>query len=986
MENGLNHNSVNCFLNSSDGLLWIGTFDGINIYDGYSMVSHRFNLKDTNTLSNGFIECLFEDRYGNIWVGTQNGLNRYLPEKEGFVHYLPDATNSNSLPHNVIKDILQDHSGNLWIATYGGGLCRYNYDSDNFSRIETENAITQPHFLNDLFEDSQGIIWIGTWLEGLFKFDSVKSTFQQFLHPDNNLDPNKINTINCILEKQKNVLWLGTWEEGIRIFDSRTNKFGTPSFNGNDVQELKRSIVKKMVVLNNREVLVGTFNNGLFYLQTEQSNILQCNNFTYQFYDNSSLSGNSIWSLNIDRAGVCWIATWGDGVSKIDFDKNRFKTFNAAPHLPYGLKHSSVSAVVQLYGDRFIIGTFDGGLYNFNRKSGHFQSIETRATFQKGRGITRMAKDPSGLVWVGTRAGLYQYDPKNNAIQKYTTDATGRTLSGDEISALFVDAKHNVWVGARGAGIDRLVPVEENKRKYIIKRYWDNEHDAQSLSSNTVTDFFQDHNGVLWVSMLQGGINIYNPDTDNFSILPLMDSDKEIGTSDALTVFESLSGQIWIGTLSNGLWSYDRQLATFRSVAKEDGLANNAVYDILEDANGILWLALGNAICRYNPVSGKARNFFRKDGLHTNDFNIDIYSASIMTTNRELVFGGKNGLSFFDPTTIVDNAFVPQVIIHKLLINGQPVSLGDTVNRRILLEKPLRLLSQLNLTRHEQIVSFEFASLHFATPSNIQYEYMLEGFDQTWIPTTADRRFATYTNLPPGNYTFKVRGTNSDGIWSPKSVAQLKLKVSPPFWRTSWFITFLIFLFTLIGYLFYKSRTRYMVIELTLREKLNEAQQIIFEKQIFQLEQDKLNTDLDQKKKELASNTIFITQKNQQLKKLKDYLTDIIPHISDQGKSSLNKLKVLMDDDLDIKENWDSYEKSFDVLHDDFMKRFTKEFSKITHKDLRMVSYIRMNYSNKEIADMLNISLRSVESSRYRLRKKMDLPSDFSLNDFIVRY
>jgi hypothetical protein len=351
-----------------------------------------------------------------------------------------------------------------------------------------------------------------------------------------------------------------------------------------------------------------------------------------------------------------------------------------------------------------------------------------------------------------------------------------------------------------------------------------------------------------------------------------------------------------------------------------------------------------------------------------------------------LAFGGKNGLSFFDPTTIVDNAFVPQVIIHKLMINGQTVSLGDTVNGRILLEKPLRLLQQLNLTRREQILSFEFASLHFSTPSNIKYEYFLEGFDRTWISTDADRRFATYTNLPPGSYTFKVRATNSDGIWDSRSFAQLKIKVIPPFWRTIWFIGLLILIFMLIGYLFYKSRTRYMLMELTLREKLNEAQQIIFEKQIFQLEQDKLSIDLDQKKKELASNTIFITQKNQQLKKLKDYLTDIIPHISDQGKSSLNKLKELMDDDLDIKENWDSYEKSFDVLHDDFMKRFTKEFSKITHKDLRMVSYIRMNYSNKEIADMLNISLRSVESSRYRLRKKMDLATDFSLNDFIVRY
>jgi ligand-binding sensor domain-containing protein len=983
IEEGLNHNSVNCFLHDSNGFLWIGTFEGINMYDGYSMYSFHSDLNDSTSLSNNFIECIFEDACGNIWIGTQNGLNRYVSEVQGFIHYFPDSDDIGSITHNVIKTINQDLAGNLWIGTYGGGLSKYDYQRDSFISYNENNSSIPSNFINDIFEDYDGKLWLGTWLQGLVRFSPEDNSFQQFLNDSNEKNFVGINTINTIIEKRRNILWLGTWGKGITTFNTETNQFGTLSFDKASSQKIQNTIVKSLLQISNYEVLAGSFGDGLFQIKTGDSEDNEVTQYTYDVFDDYSISGNSIWSLYRDRSGICWIATWGDGVNKIDFDKNRFQTFHPALHKNNWLKHYYISASVEVLPNVLLIGTIDGGFYKFNKTTNVFINLDSQNLINKARGITTFAREGTSRVWVGTRSGLFQYDILQEKLLKFETDSKGRSLSGDEVSAIHIDHQNNVWVGIRGAGIDKLVP---NSSQYIIKRYWDDPENPASLSSNTITSVFRDYSNNIWISTLNGGINIYDAEKDSFKLVTLKDESSGISTDNILTVYETKGGDFWIGTLSQGLWHFNRHNGKFKSFTKEDGLSNNSVYAILEDSENNLWVSTGYGISRFNPVSATFTNYFKKDGLHGNNFNFDIYSGVCKMSNQAMFFGGKSGFTIFSLNQIKENTYVPQVVINRLMVNGDYVNVNDTVNNRVLLDAPLYELDEITLTRHEQLVSFEFASLHFATPENNEYEYILEGFDKDWIQTGAQRRFATYTNLPSGSYMLKVRASNSHGKWHPDSLATLKIIVKPPIWKTPWFIILMLIPFFIIGFYIYKSRIRYVQLEMSVKDKLHEAEQIIREKQLLKLEQERLSHELDEKNKVLATNVMFMDQKNQRLKNVKDYLTEITPNVSDQNRKQLNKLKNMMEEDASGMDDWDSFEKSFDVLHDDFMKSFANTFPKVTHKDLRLVSYIRMNYSNKEIAEMLNISLRSIESSRYRLRKKMELSSAINLNDFIIRF
>ncbi|WP_010419198.1 two-component regulator propeller domain-containing protein [Anaerophaga thermohalophila] len=1019
MEDGLNHNSVNCFLHSSNGFLWIGTFEGINVFDGYKMESFQADPMDDTSLSNNFVECMLEDSYGNIWVGTQNGLNLFVPEKQEFIKYYPDSHDSTSICHNVIKTLYQDSEGFLWIGTYGGGLSRYDYDDDTFTNYTEINSNLPCNFINTIFEDRDGVLWLGTWQHGVVCFSKEEGIFENFMIDAGSDDAAEVNTINAIIEKRRNVLWLGTWGHGIMEFNIQNHQVRDISCHSGSASCIQDAIIKTILPISSNEVLAGSFGNGLFQIITAESissyrvnadlsegsanshnklsqssfsdgsdeiSVYEIEQYNYQIWNDNSISNNWIWSIYQDNSGLCWVATWGDGINKIDFYKNRFKTFYPSPVDNNNFFHYQISAAIEITPGVLLIGTVDGGFYQFFRDEKVFINLDESGIIERAKGITTFERGEDSCIWVGTREGLFQYNPKRRELMEYKYDNVGEQLSGGEVSAIHSDRLGHVWVGFRGKGIDKLIPIKENPERYIKHSYRENPSDTTRLPSNTITAIYCDNYDNIWIGTLAGGVCVYDRANDRFKQVSVVDKKEGIILKDVLSIFESEKGELWLGTLSQGLWHFDKKTSAVVKYSKKEGLSNNAVHSILEDREHNLWLATGYGISKFNPETKNFINFQKKDGLHGNNFNFDIYSAVIKMSDNSMFFGGKNGFTIFSPEDIRRSTYIPKVVINGLTVNGKEVEAGDTINGRVLISKPLYATDKITLTSHEHLITFEFASLHFATPLNNSYEYTLEGFDGQWFKVDASRRFASYTNLPPGEYIFRVKASNSHGIWHPDSHASLEVIVLPPFWKTPWFIILISLPFFILGYYIYKSRTRYVMLEMSIQEKVMEAEQIIREKELLKQEQEKLTNELDQKNKALVSSAMAVEEKNQRLKRVKNYLSEITPYVSDQARKKLENVYSLMEENSYPMEDWKSFETSFDVLHNDFLRRITETFPKITHKDLRLVSYIRMNYSNKEIAEMLNISLRSVESSRYRLRKKMNLASDINLNDYIIRF
>lgn len=985
VEDGLGHNSVNCFLHDSKGFMWIGTFEGLNVYNGYEFKVFTSKDNDSTSLSHNFIECMAEDHYGNIWVGTQNGLNCFNHSNQTFKQYLPDWNNKKALNHNVVKDILIDKNQNMWLAFYGGGIAKYNFDTDDFTQFNEsqEESGLKSSFINDLHEDRNGNIWLASWQQGLLMFSPQSGKFEQFKYEvGTEQELGEYNTINVIYEGYNGKLLLGTWGKGVLSFNINNRTFSGLQNQSGDIEKFNSSIVRTISEINNSVFLIGTYQNGLFIVEEDNKNNHKISRFTQNYADSRSLSNNSVWSLYKDRSGLTWIGTWGGGINKLNFDKNQFKTFRSIPFATNWLKHSMITSIVELENGKKYIATFNGGFYFFDEIKNEFIDLIKRYNLTLDDKINCLKIDKQNNILIGTQVGLFFYNTTTNTIEKFISDQKGEKLSSEEVSSLFVDNKNSIWIGTWNAGLNKLKIAEG---KLNLKKYYHIENDSSSISSNTIINVYQDRFGVLWIGTAEGGLSKYNYKTDNFERVYLLSKSK--GSIRNISVlFEDSKGEFWVGSYSDGLINYNRKTGESRHWTTAEGLPNNAIYSILEDELNNLWLGTGFGLSVFKKGSNKFKNYYAKDGLHGNIFNSRIYGPHLKSKSGDFIFGGENGFTVFNPLLVKESSYQPELVLTKLYINGEESSLGDTLESGFVIDKPVYKLQKIKLNHREKFISFEFAALHYTTPENIQYAYMLEGFDKDWIVTSSSRRFANYTNLSPGKYILKVKATNCDGVWNNDEILKLNVHVYPPYWETWWFRTAIVFLLVFGAYYFYHHQMKIKNFQLSVEEKLREAEKIISEKQIIKLQNEQFGNEIETKDKELANNNLHLEQKNERLKVIKDYLNEIIPHASEKVSKQLASLKNIINEDIRKESNWDSFEKSFDVLHDNFIKRFTSQFPKVTHKDMRIVGYIRQNYSNKEIAEMQNISLRSLESSRYRLRKKMDLPSDVNLNDFIIRF
>ncbi len=805
--NGLSNNSVNDIIQDRTGFIWFATDDGLNRFDGYEFRIFRNNPSDSNSLSDNLIQTLIEDSQGNLWIGTRRGwLNKYDPIYEKFTRWkIP----SDIIDENIINSICIDSKERVWIGTYKSGL----YLFDPFSGV-IRNWINKPgdstslsnNYVSSLVEDDYGNIWIGTYF-GLNKFnpENEKAGFKRFFRYA--LDKKRVSDdIYWSLTKSKfdnNYIWIGT-ANGLLKYNIKTNQYDEYFFPNPENLQFGTSAGTVIEEMIDDEIIVWTNSYaGLVRFNTADK---QVKRFVADKNNLNSLQSNEIHNIIKDKSGVFWLVT-NNGVSYFTvksmkfnytfYEKNKFPDFNL-------IRKDNIKAITKTSDGRLWFGT-DQALFFTANEVNHF-TIKQLVT-KKKLNVWSLCSGNNNDLWIGTYgSGVFHLDlVSNTLLQKSLFESGFYPESIKFIKSICLDKKsRNLLLGFWGYGLAVYNP--KTKR---IKSYFRDPGNENSLSYEDVWTIFQDSKDRIWVGTNGGGLNLFDINNNKFyrwiandsislngnSVYSICESNY-IKKSDEVKTNRDIT-TLWIGT-NNGLNkfeivnskdnSYSDLEVYITGFTEKDGLADNSVKSVIEDNEGNLWLGTSSGISFFNIKNQTFSNFKISDGLTGTDYN---FGSVYKDENGILYFGSAEGLNLFDPKKITLSNFNPPVVITDFQILNKSVEIGEGSE----LTKSILYTNEIKLSYSQNVFSLQFAALDYSAPNNIQYAYQMENFDKDWI-NAGNRRHITYTNLNPGEYTFKVKSTNSDGIWS-KDYTAIKVIITPPWWQTLWAIGLYVLVFIL---------------------------------------------------------------------------------------------------------------------------------------------------------------------------------------------
>ena len=748
LEDGLSQSSVLSIAQDKKGFLWFGTRDGLNKYDGYTFKTYRHLFNDSTSLSNNYIKTLYVDIHGNLWVGTQDGLNKFLEDQDCFKRYLYKSSDQKN-ENTEIWDIVSYDENNLWVGT-NNGLIKLNSSTEE---IDLENNLQLNNPIRSLLKSSDDKFWIKT-TKTIGVFNPKTKKYTNFAIDKSNLDDLNLSIISCLYEDNENNIWLG-YRNGLAIFnkDEKIFKPFKLKNNINNITDNVRSIHEDFL----GNLWVGTYN-GIYIINAKKTLV---KHFLHEESNENSLSQNSVYKIFEDTKGDLWIGTYFGGINYFDRSYDSFRLFSSGNDNT--INYKVVSSIVE-DDDKLWIGTEGGGLNLYNRTTGKFTYYTHNPNNQNSlssNNVKAIIKDKEGNLWIGTHeGGLNLYNPnKPQEFIKFLNDPQDTlTISNNRVIALYEDIKqNNIWLGTSGGGINII-----NKNTKLISRF----NEIKNLVGEFVYTISksEDEDHVFIGGNL--GLCKVNVVSKKIETIPYVLQNSNDPTKNAtLCVYEDDSQNLWVGTEGSGFYYYETSTGISIKYGLDDGLPNEVVYSILSDNENNLWLSTNYGLSKFNLKTKQFKNFDVTDGLQGNEFN---YGAFLKSKNGDLYFGGANGLTVFNPNDIVENAFVPPVLITDIFVNNQPY-----------LPKSKGYM-KLNYTHN--VFSFNFTALSFSKSKKNQYAYKLEGFDKDWN-YVGTRRTTTYTNIDPGTYTFKVKAANSDGLWNEKG-DEIIVKIVPAPWNT----------------------------------------------------------------------------------------------------------------------------------------------------------------------------------------------------------
>jgi serine phosphatase RsbU (regulator of sigma subunit)/ligand-binding sensor domain-containing protein len=779
IEDGLSQSRISEIVQDSKGFIWIGTEDGLNRYDGYEFRIFTFDPTDSNSIANNVIRSLAAGDSGNLWIGTSfGGLNKYDAKTGKFISFRHDPNDPLSISSDRVDDIYRDKDGNLWLATSGSGFDYFDTKTYKFTRHvhdpQNQNSVSSSQVLF-IYKDSRGSVWLGTD-NGLDRFYPATNTFRQYQYSPT--DPDGLNSpyLASIHEDRQGKIWFGTAGGGLNRFDPQTETF-SHIFLGPNGEDNRKNWVSAIYEDQSGILWVGTWGGGLVQID-RHSNINI--NFRNNPNDITTLSQDFITEIFEDLTGEIWIGSDLNGLSKVDRSASKFKTISALSHNSTRVTISQVRSFWEDDNGFLWLGT-EGGLDRIDRRKNslkRYRPIPGNPNSLVGDHVRSIYQDQSGILWLGTNQGLTRFDPEN---EKFTQIYVNPDDPEDPVNFLnyrIIELSNMpgvIWFGSNGGGICRYNIISGELKQY--------RHEGQDLAtkqlnfSRTLYHSKKDPN-IIWVGAF-GGLTRFNIEEESLKgYVNDPNNLNSLSSNNIMGFYELETGKLLIATYGGGINYFDPETENFDVLTTNNSdLPSNSVYGFLPDNNGFLWISSNRGISKFDPKNKTFKNYTVEDGLQSDEFNGGAYYQS---KSGEMFFGGINGINAFYPESISDNVHKPQIELTDFKLFNQSIDIGA--------ESPLRRhissTDEITLTYWQNDIEIEFVALHFYRSNNNNYAYKLDNYDEDWrfVGTT---RSAVYTNLDPGDYIFRVKASNSDGVWNENGPV-LRITITPPWWSTTW--------------------------------------------------------------------------------------------------------------------------------------------------------------------------------------------------------